>query len=73
MEKFFKHWKKGWKVWLMMACINFLYAILFFGLGKIMGANKRLYYFSATAIGIIFVPTVASIIFKLFYRTQVVD
>jgi hypothetical protein len=73
MDIFFEYWKKGWKVWLMMICINFSYLLLFIPIAFIiifLRASKGLYYFIAATLGLIFAPAITYYIFKLFYGEQ---
>ena len=72
MGKFFEYWKKGWKVWLMMLCINFSYVLLFLPAAiiviKLAGRDaKGVYYLVAAILGLIFSPALTYLIFKSFY------
>lgn len=74
METFFEYWKKGWKVWLMMLCINFSCLLLFIPVAIVtvflLRGGKGLYFFLSAIIGIIFVPALSYLVFKLFYGEQ---
>ena len=73
MEIFFEYWKRGWKVWLMMLCINLAYLILFFPVALLIGAlggDKGLYYFITTIVGLLFAPPLTYWVFKSFYGEQ---
>ena len=73
METFFEYWKKGWKVWLMMICVNFSYVLLFLPIAIVTGFLKcgtGVYYFIGTIVGLTFAPALTYFVFKLFYGEQ---
>ena len=84
MKKFADYWIKGWKVVLMMFCVNIshlLFVIPAIIIGDFLIKNdmliitdvgdlKRLYYFFYAFIWLMFGPAVIYFIFKLFYREQ---
>lgn len=75
METFFEYWKKGWKVWLMIFCLNLLYFLaslpVAFVVIKIMGVtNKGAYFFICGIVGLIFFPPLAYKVLEFFYGEQ---
>jgi len=72
METFFEYWKRGWKVFLMMFCVNLSFLLLFVPIAIIslpLG-GKGTYYILSIIFGIIFIPVFAYWVFKFFYGEQ---
>jgi len=71
MDTFFEYWKKGWKVWLMMVCVNLSYLLLLIPISFfdifLRGSTKGLDYFIIITLGLIFVPALTYWVFKFFY------
>lgn len=73
MDIFFEYWKKGWKVWLMMFCINlsyFLFLLPIAFIAILLKGGKELYFFLTIILGLIFAPALTYLVFKLFYGEQ---
>ena len=74
MDKFVKYWKKGWRVWLALICINFSYLMLFTAiriLCILISGGKDFpmgfYYFISFLIGVAVMPVLTYWIFIRFY------
>ncbi|MFA5116850.1 MAG: hypothetical protein WC486_06170 [Candidatus Omnitrophota bacterium] len=73
MERFLEYWQKGWKVILMIICVNLSYLLLFIPVALavvLTGGSKVTYYFWAVVVGIIFAPGLTYFVFKSFYGEQ---